>query len=193
MTFTALCQVENAMQRVMIVGAPGSGKSTLAGQLGERTGLPVFYMDHIHWLPDWEERPRAEKRQMALDIIAQDAWIFEGGMSMTYAERLARCDTLIWLDLPVWLRFRRVVWRTIRDHGKRRPDIAEGCYEGFHKETLPFWKWIFATNKKNRERLRQLVEGAVGKNVHHLRSPRDVSAYLAVVDAKARDDSKAQR
>ena len=181
------------MQRVMIVGAPGSGKSTLAGQLGECTGLPVYYMDHIHWLPDWEERPRTEKRQMALDIIAQDAWIFEGGMSMTYAERLARCDTLIWLDLPVWLRFRRVVWRTIRDHGKRRPDIAEGCYEGFHKETLPFWKWIFATNKKNRERLRQLVEGAVGKNVHHLRSPRDVSAYLAVVDAKARDDSKAQR
>lgn len=170
------------MKRVMIVGGPGSGKSTLAQLMGERTGLPVFYMDHIHWLPNWEERPRTEKRQMALDIIAQDVWIFEGGMSMTYAERLARCDTLIWLDMPVWLRFRRVIWRTIRDHGKRRPDVAEGCNEGFHKETLPFWKWIFATNVKNREALRQLVANAEGKAVEHLTSPAAVNRYLATLD-----------
>lgn len=171
------------MQRVMIIGAPGSGKSTLAGLLGTRTGLPVYYMDHIHWLPDWEERPREEKRQMALDIIARDAWIFEGGMSMTYAERLARCDTLIWLDLPIGLRFRRVLWRTIRDHGKRRPDVAEGCYEGFHKDTLPFWKWIFVTNRKNREALKKLVAGAKGKTVIHLTSPKAVNAYIAELDA----------
>lgn len=38
-----------ASQRVMIVGRPGAGKSTLAGALGQRTGLPVVSIDHIHW------------------------------------------------------------------------------------------------------------------------------------------------
>ena len=183
MSKTTLCQVEISMQRVMIVGAPGSGKSTLARLMAERTSLPVYYMDHLHWLPDWVERPHEEKRKMALDIVAQDRWIFEGGMSMTNAERLARCDTVIWLDLPVWVRFRRVVWRTIRDHGNRRPDIAEGCYEGFHKQTLPFWIWIFATNKPNRGTVRQLVESATNKTVVHLTSSAAVDRYLTKLDA----------
>ena len=51
------------MRRVMVIGAPGSGKSTLARALGERTGLPVFHMDHIHHLPGWAERPPPWRRR----------------------------------------------------------------------------------------------------------------------------------
>ena len=171
------------MKRVMIVGAPGSGKSTLARMIGEKLDLPIHHMDHLHWKPDWEERDHEEKRLMALDIIATDTWVFEGGMSSTYKERLARADTMIWLDLHIGLRFWRVVWRTFRDHGKHRPDIAEGCFEGFHKETIPFWKWIWATRKKNRDRLQHLARESGSTRVVHLKSRAEVQRFVTKLDA----------
>ena len=115
------------MKRVMIVGQPGSGKSTLARALGEVTGLPVFHMDMIHWKPGWVERPLAEKIPMANEIESGRRWIFEGGLSATYENRLARADTLVVLDVPLWRRSWRVFRRTWRDHGTTRPDLPENC------------------------------------------------------------------
>ncbi|MEM8537323.1 MAG: DNA topology modulation protein FlaR [Pseudomonadota bacterium] len=169
------------MQRVMITGGPGSGKSTLARLMGDATGLPVYHMDHIHWLPGWVARPADEKIQMVHAIIARDGWIFEGGHSVTFAARLARADTFIWLDLPVHLRFARVVWRTIRDHGKTRPDMAPDCAEGFHRETWPFWRYIWRTRHSARAKLDTLAATATHQQVVHLKSPSQVRAFLATL------------
>lgn len=166
------------MQRVMITGGPGSGKSTLARIMGARTGLPVYHMDHIHWRADWEERPAEEKTRLVREIIATEAWVFEGGHSTTYAERGARADTFIWLDLPVTLRFVRIIWRTIRDHGKTRPDMAPGCNEGFHRETLPFWRYIWRTRKTARAKLAAIAADPRHLKVYHLRSPSQVRAFI---------------
>ncbi|MEN8896461.1 MAG: hypothetical protein ABF248_10290 [Yoonia sp.] len=62
-------------------------------------------MDHIHHLSNWGARPMPEKIAMCKAITDQDAWIFEGGLSKTYPERLRRADTMIWIDIPMWLRF----------------------------------------------------------------------------------------
>lgn len=172
------------MQRVMINGGPGSGKSTLARIMGERTGLPVHHMDKIHWKPGWTPRPGAEKIPLIRDIIAQDAWIFEGGHSTTYAERMARADTLIWLDLPIGLRYFRVIWRTIRDHGRTRPDMAPDCPEGFHGETLEFWRFIWRTRHSARNKLAEEIAKARHLTVHHLQSRSQVSAFIASLPAK---------
>ena len=91
------------MQRVMIVGQPGSGKSTLARKLGQRTGLPVVHIDTIHWQPGWIERNRDEKTRLCLEVEARECWIFEGGHSATWENRMARADLLIWIDR--WRRF----------------------------------------------------------------------------------------
>lgn len=48
------------MQRALVIGSPGAGKSTLAHALAERSRLPLFHMDKLHWLPGWIERDRAE-------------------------------------------------------------------------------------------------------------------------------------
>ena len=170
------------MQRVMIIGGPGSGKSTLALKMSGKTGLPVFHMDHLHWLADWEQRPSAEKVQMAKEIENRTSWIFEGGLSATYSHRLKRAETVVWLDLPVMLRFSRVVKRTFRDHGKHRADMAEGCREGFHKETLPFWIWIWRTRKTQREKIAKLLAGNEAKTIIHCQSSKDVANFLAELD-----------
>ncbi len=168
----------------MICGQPGSGKSTLARIMGDRLGLPVYHMDQIHWTPGWVERPKAEKTPLVLDIIGQDAWIFEGGHSTTYPDRVARADTFIWLDLPVSLRFFRVVWRTIRDHGKVRPDMAADCPEGFHRETWAFWKWIWQTRTSARAKLAAIADNPGHLTIHHLQSRSQVAAFIANLSIK---------
>ncbi|MEO1641086.1 MAG: DNA topology modulation protein FlaR [Pseudomonadota bacterium] len=167
------------MQRVMITGGPGSGKSTLARHMGAMTALPVYHMDHIHWMPGWVERAKDDKIAMVREIVAFDDWIFEGNFSTTFPERLARAGTFIWLDLPVHIRFLRVVWRTFRDRGKTRPDMAPDCPEGFHHETLAFWRYIFRTRRSARAKLAALAATATHQQVIHLKSPSQVRAFLA--------------
>lgn len=167
------------MRRVMIVGGSGSGKSTLARTLGAQTGLPVFHMDHIHWQENWQARPRQERLVMAMEIEAQDHWIFEGGFSTTYENRATRADTLIWLDLPVGLRLWRVTKRLFRYWGQSRPDMAPGCTEGFHSETLPFYRWIWDTRQTGRQRLIALTQAHQHHTkIVHLQRPRDVRRFL---------------
>lgn len=167
------------MQRVMICGGPGSGKSTLARIMGARTGLPVYHMDHIHYAAGWVARSSEDKDRMTREIHRHPVWIFEGGHSRTYADRAAHADTLIWLDLPVGLRFARVLWRTLRYMGRTRPDMAPGCAEGFHAETLPFWRWIWRTRHTSRIKLCKMSEQPGHLVVHHLQSPAQVRHFIA--------------
>ncbi|MEL6242047.1 MAG: AAA family ATPase [Pseudomonadota bacterium] len=166
------------MRRVMIVGGPGSGKSTLARALGERTGLAVHHMDHIHWMPGWQQRPREARRIMATEIENSDHWIFEGGFSTTFEHRASRADTLIWLDLPAGLRIWRVTKRLVRHWGRGRPDMAPGCIEGLHGETFAFYIYIWRTRQSHRARLQTLIDTHPHLSVHHLRSFRAVDQYL---------------
>jgi adenylate kinase family enzyme len=173
------------MQRVMIVGGPGSGKSTLARALGARTGLPVYHMDHIHWQSGWVERALPDKVPLALAVQARDQWIFEGGLSRTYADRIARADTFIWLDLPVGLRFWRVLRRSVIYWGRARPDLLEGCVERFGPETLPFWRFIWRTRQSSRVPLLAVVaDPPAHLHVVHLCKVREVRAFLASVSSQ---------
>ncbi len=84
----------------MIIGQPGSGKSTLARRLGQALNLPVVHIDHIHWKSGWIDRQGPEKDRLCSEVHAREQWIFEGGRSNTWGERLERADTLVWLDVP---------------------------------------------------------------------------------------------
>jgi adenylate kinase family enzyme len=164
------------MKRVMIIGQPGSGKAWLARRMGEITHLPVVHIDAIHWAPGWAERPRAEKDRLCAGVHARPEWIFEGGHSSTWEARLDRADTVIWLDLPLGLRLRRVLWRSLCNWGRSRPELPPGCPERFNGE---FVRYIWRTRRSQRSKLRWFY-GQVpeDKDRHHLRSRREVADYL---------------
>lgn len=169
----------SALRRIMIVGGPGSGKSWVSRRLRQISGLPVHHMDHIHWLPGWVERDNLEKDMLTREIHARDAWIFEGGHSRTYRERAARAELLVWLDLPVGLRIRRVLWRAIRHNGRVRPDMAEGCPEAFGRQTVDFLRFIWRTRETARQAVRRVTDAPPdGLRIAHLRSQTDVDGFL---------------
>ncbi|MCV6592869.1 MAG: AAA family ATPase [Silicimonas sp.] len=168
------------MQRVMIIGQPGAGKSTLARRLGARTGLPVVHIDLIHWQPGWVERDRAEKTRLCRAVHAREEWIFEGGHSSTWDDRLARCDTLIWLDFPLWLRLWRVITRTLRDYGRSRADLPENCPERFDPD---FYRFIWRTRNRSRARMRSLFDTAPAeKRKIRLSTRSQVRAFLQGIE-----------
>lgn len=174
------------MQRVMIVGQPGSGKSTLARELGLRTGLPVVHIDTIHWQPGWLERSSDEKTQLCLEVEAGDCWIFEGGHSATWNNRVARADLLIWIDRSATLRFWRVLLRTLLQRGRSRPDLPENCPE-LLKNLPEFFRFMWRTKKSARAKMQQLVATAPPAcRVVCLRSNRDAREFLASIGAEPR-------
>ncbi len=168
------------MNRIMIVGGAGSGKSTLAQQMGQRCGLPVYHLDQVFWMPNWMQRPEAEKLALTNEIELREAWVIEGGISATFPNRIARCDMLIWLDLPITVRLWRVMRRTLRYLGRARPDMPQGCVQMLDANTTSFLRFIWQDRHAGRQRVASAID-AYGKRtvVKHLRDTREVRAFLA--------------
>lgn len=178
------------LQRIMIVGQPGSGKSRLARELGRATGLPVIHIDRIHWQAGWVERSKAEKTRLCLEAEAGERWVFEGGHSATWPNRLSRADLLVWLDRSWDLRAWRVVKRAITGLGRTRPDMADDCPERLR--SLPaFVHYIWATRRSQREKIARLASLAPpGCTVVRLGSDAEVAAFLRTLAGTARGDDQ---
>ena len=164
------------MERIMIIGCGGSGKSTLARQLGEKTGLPVVHLDKLFWRPGWVSISREEFDELHRNALAQPRWIMDGNFDRTIPERLARCDTVIYLDFSRWACLMGVVKRIVTTYGTVRPDMGDGCPERFDRE---FLQWVWNFNKNKRERNYRLLKDAVGVNVVILKNRREVKRFLA--------------
>lgn len=168
------------MRRIMIIGSPGSGKSTLARKLGAALDLPVYHMDRdVFWTSGWELRKRADQRERIERIVAKDAWVFEGSNSGTYYVRLARADMVVWLDVPLGLRLWRVIRRQLRDLGRTRADMAEGCDERL--SMLPgFLWWIIRTARGSRGHAEEFCR-SVHVPCHRLGGIREANAFVQVM------------
>ena len=164
------------MKRVMIIGCGGAGKSTLARKLGEKTGLPVVHLDQIWWEPgNWQHLEKPEFDRRLAEEMAKPRWILDGNFKRTIEERLAACDTVIYLDYPRIICLKNWLGRVIQNRGHHRADMTEGCIEWIDPE---FAKWIWNFNKQYRARFYELLNGAEGKNVVILKNRRQVRRFL---------------
>jgi adenylate kinase family enzyme len=166
------------MKRVAIVGSGGAGKSTLARELGEITGLPVFYLDRFLYKNGWVMIDPEEEVRLLTGIIHGEEWIIDGNFGRTTPARFAAADTIIFLDLPVLLCTWRIVHRAIggMSSGDARPDMADGCVEDGDWE---FIKWVWNFPRESRPTILKRIEAhGQGAMIHHLRSRRAVRHFL---------------
>jgi len=161
------------MKRVIIIGPCGSGKSTLARELAPRLGLPLVHMDQLGWNAGWVETDDAELAARLAAAVAGEAWLIEGNYGSLLAPRLARADTVIYLDFPIRLCLWRLVRRILAHRGRSRPDMPEGCPERFDAGFL--W-YVLNWNAGPRVRTEAKLEGYSG-NLVRLKGPAALAAW----------------
>lgn len=127
--------------RVVVIGTSGSGKSTLAQRLGKLYGAAVLHLDAVHFLPGWVERPVEEERETVGRFLDEhDSWVIDGSYGdVCFERRLEEADRILVLWFNRFVCLRRVVSRWLRNRGRSRDSMAEGCEE---KMDAGFVWWV---------------------------------------------------
>ena len=166
------------MRKVAVIGGTGSGKSTVSRQLAERLGVPHIELDALFWKPGWVMPSAEEFRPLVADALESEGWVVDGN----YGARLGtlvldQADLVVWLDMPFWTKFRRLLRRTIRRIRTREVlwgtnvDTWRGAL--LSRDSL-FW-WLLKTHFPNKRKYRERLEGYPHVR---LRSPREVERFL---------------
>lgn len=166
------------MNKIMVIGVgSGVGKSTFARRLGELTGIEVTHLDRLFWRPGWVEAPTEEFLKAQQQVIQNEKWIIEGNYTGTFAIREPHADTIIYLELPLYVCLYRVIKRRVQFHGKTRNDVGEDCKE---KLDWAFLKFILTTYRPRKTKMLERMERYVneGKTVHYLNKPKQIEGFL---------------
>ena len=159
------------MERVLIVGCPGGGKSTFARALRDRTGLPLHYLDRIWHKADGSHLSREEFDRRLAELLAGDRWILDGNYLRTLEPRLARCDTVFFLDYPPALCLEGAAARIGRPR-EDLPWVETSLDPEFRRQILDF-------PREERPLLLRLLERyGEGREVHIFRSREEGDAWL---------------
>ncbi len=170
--------------RLAVIGSSGSGKTTLARTLAQRHGVPHVELDALHHLPDWEANPNFEAEVDA--ALAQPGWVVDGNYMGRLGTRVVKAaDLVIWLDFPLWLCLARLVRRT-SGRVRRQEALWNGNQETFRKAVLSCDGLFLYTIRHHGRRRRVWPARLAGLDVVRLRSPRQVSSWLASSRSAAR-------
>jgi adenylate kinase family enzyme len=114
------------VNRIAVIGAGGAGKTRLARALGRALHLPVVHLDAHSYGPGWRPLPPAEWADRQRQLTAAERWVMDGNYAATLPLRLARADTVVFLDLPPWLCAWQVVRRWMLGRRGSAPDLPPG-------------------------------------------------------------------
>jgi adenylate kinase family enzyme len=170
-----------SMRKVAVFGNAGGGKSTLGRRLAELTGLPLYVVDMMQFGRGGAKVPDDEFLQMHADLLRRDEWIIDGFGNMATAwDRFAAADTLIYVDLPLFIHFRWVTKRLIKGLFADPPGWPEDS--PLWSSSMQSYRVLRLCHRRLTPKYRQLVtEEATSKRVHHLRSPAQIESFLDAV------------
>jgi adenylate kinase family enzyme len=161
-------------KRIAIIGVSASGKSVFSRELGERTNIPVTYVDALMWKPGWNYIGDETTVSKLIEISQKPEWIIEG-----YIEKEARpavfenADSIVYLDYP-----RRVaVWRYIKRWWKHRKDARPELEGSPDRFSFKFLKLVWT--KGEAISLERFLAGLSNQGkIIKLTSPRQAKIFL---------------
>jgi len=171
-------------QRIVLAGTAGSGKSYLGRQMAELTGIPYVQLDTMFWDANWNTVPDEvfESRiRTALGNVGH-AWIVDGNYRGAGNITFPQATSLIWLDYPARIIFRRLIWRTCRQIVSRQPVHFN------NRQTIrsAFWgrdafiPWVIRTHQERRQPYLEMIDNCPHPNltVIQLSHPREAEALI---------------
>ena len=101
--------------KILIVGIVASGKTTLARKLSKLLGIVHYEIDSVVH-DDINKIKRSEKEQKKIfkEINREDNWIIEGTLRQHLFYLCDMADKIIYLDIPLKVRKRRIFIRFVR-------------------------------------------------------------------------------
>jgi hypothetical protein len=168
-------------------GASGRVNRHWHGPLGNLLRLDVYHLDRIWWqgggyrivgqkTADAHAMDPQAFSRLQEELVSNDRWIIDGGRA-DLGVRLARADTVIFLDLP-----RRVcMWRVIKRTGSPRPDYPPDVQESW-RWMVVLLRWVWSYPKQKRPGMVAAVEEhARHANVVWCRSASDVRQLVKAI------------
>jgi adenylate kinase family enzyme len=179
------------MQHVYVVGVSGSGKTTLAKQLAKRFGSRHIELDAIHWQANWTALNRDVFRQTVEVALQGNAWVVDGNYQGVQDIVLARADTVVWLDYPLW----RILWQLtsrVFDNALSRKELWNGNRETLKSVLLSkdsLFAWAIKTHPTLRKHYEALMADSGHKHVQfiRLRSPKELKAWLESISKSSQN------
>ncbi|GJD21175.1 hypothetical protein RIVM261_061310 [Rivularia sp. IAM M-261] len=166
------------MKKVAVFGNAGGGKSTLSKRLSEITGLPLYILDKIQFQPGGIEVPQQEYKCIHQKILEEDQWIIDGfGCMETLWVRLDKADSLVYVDLPIYIHFWWVTKRFVTGYFKppegwpENSSILESSFNSYRA----LWLCERYLAPKYREYIKQAESS---KSVYHIRTTKQISQFL---------------
>lgn len=161
------------IQKIAIIGGPGTGKSTLAKNLGKEMKLPVYHIDGIHHLKNWEIRPTQERDAIISEKVKEPKWIIDGTYKATLEERVINADLVIFLDYSTIAKLKGIISRYFKNKGQEKPEIP-GCKEKMDWEFIQLtMKW----NKTKRKIVKDILDRYKDKKILIFKNRRSLNKW----------------
>lgn len=161
------------MKRICIIGGCGTGKTTLANNLGKKLNLPVYHIDGIHYLQNWEIRDKDERDKIILEKTNEDRWIIDGTYRSTLKQRLEKSDYVIYLDYSTIAQIKGILGRFIKNYGKEKLEIPK-CKERMNWEF--FW-WAVNWRKNKRQMIIQNLQEIDKDKIHIFKTRKQLNKW----------------
>jgi len=176
------------MDRIIVIGSSCSGKSSFAQALAQKKQITHIELDQLHWLPNWQERPDAEFRELVQAAITpaiagdEHSWIIDGNYSVTRDITWPQATLIIWLNHSFPLVLYRSITRSVHRAFTKKPLFAgnvESFKQSFFSADSIIW-WVITTFHKKRRAYEILLKEQAkrGVEVVELKGQGQVDEFL---------------
>jgi adenylate kinase family enzyme len=142
-------------RKIVVKGTSCAGKSTLAAELARRLAVPCIELDSLYHGPNWSEPAVDVFRHRVREAMdaAPAGWVIDGNYDTKLGETVVgAADTIVWLDLPVWIKLWRL-WRRTMHRIRHGVELWNGNRETWRGAFLAhdaLFTWMIRSHVRHR-------------------------------------------